>query len=189
MKIAMIGYGKMGHMIKEIAEQRGHEVKTIDSFDKTADFFAENSADVAKVVKECGADIAIDFTHPKSVIDNMKSILPTGIPLVVGTTGWYDRMDEVVKLVKDTKNNLFWAGNFSIGVNMFYRIVQEATRLMAQYEEYDVAVWEAHHNQKADSPSGTAIEIAKRPESKGKTIVALLPDSGDRYYSTDLFKD
>ena len=177
MKIAMIGYGKMGHMIKEIAEKRGHEVKTIDSFDKTADFFAENSADVAKVVKECGADIAIDFTHPKSVIDNMKAILPTGIPLVVGTTGWYDRMDEVVKLVKDTKNNLFWAGNFSIGVNMFYRIVQEATRLMAQYEEYDVAVWEAHHNQKADSPSGTAIEIAKRIMAENKRKTEMVDDA------------
>lgn len=177
MKIAMIGYGKMGHMIKDIAEKRGSEVITIDSFDKNADYLASNADDVAKAVKESNADIAIDFTHPSGVLGNMKAVLPLGIPLVVGTTGWYDKIEEVTKLVKDTNNNLFWAGNFSIGVNMFYRIVENATRLLSEYEEYDVAVWEAHHNQKADSPSGTAIEIARRIMAENKSKTEIVDDA------------
>mgnify|MGYP002627369123 CR=1 FL=1 len=85
--------------------------------------------------------------------------------------------DNYAYIVKNTNNNLFWAGNFSIGVNMFYRIVQEAASLMAQYEEYDVAVWEAHHNQKADSPSGTAIEIARRIMQENKTKTQIVDDA------------
>ena len=83
------------------------------------------------------------------------------MPIVVGTTGWTSRIKEVEELVKQNDNALFYAGNFSIGVNMFYRIIENASRLMAQYDEYDSAIWEAHHNQKADSPSGTALDIAK----------------------------
>ncbi|MCR5699666.1 MAG: 4-hydroxy-tetrahydrodipicolinate reductase, partial [Treponemataceae bacterium] len=177
MKIAMIGYGKMGHMIKEIAQKMGHEVVSIDAFDKTADYLAETPESVAKAVKECKADVAIEFTHPKSVLGNMKAIIPTKIPLVVGTTGWYDKMDEVEKLVKDSDGSLFWAGNFSIGVNMFYRIVENAARLMAQYDEYDTAIWEAHHNQKADSPSGTAIEIAKRVMAQMPSKTEIVDDA------------
>nr|MCR4790873.1 4-hydroxy-tetrahydrodipicolinate reductase [Treponemataceae bacterium] len=145
MIIAMVGYGKMGHMIQSIAEKRGNKVVTIDAFDKSADFLAESPEALAKAVKESKADVVIEFTHPKSVLGNMKAVLPTKIPLVVGTTGWYDHMDEVKKMVADSNNNLFWAGNFSIGVNMFYRIVENAARLMAQYDEYDTAIWEAHH--------------------------------------------
>ena len=173
----MIGYGKMGHMIKEIAEKRGNEVSTIDSFDKSADFFAQTPSEVALAVKKSGADVAIDFTHPNSVLGNMKAVLPTGVPLVVGTTGWYDKMSEVEKLVKDSNGSLFWAGNFSIGVNMFYRIVETAARLMSQYEEYDVAIWEAHHNQKADSPSGTALEIARRVMSQMSSKTEIVDDA------------
>ncbi|MGP1586780.1 MAG: 4-hydroxy-tetrahydrodipicolinate reductase [Treponemataceae bacterium] len=162
MKIAIVGLGKMGKMICNSAENRGHEIFSIDSFNKSADAIVTSSDQMIEAIKNSKADIAIEFTHPSSVISNINSILSCGIPMVVGTTGWYEHMNEVEKLVKTTKNNLFWAGNFSIGVNMFYRIVEQASKLMAEYSEYDVAVWEAHHNQKSDSPSGTAIEIAKR---------------------------
>lgn len=162
MKIAMIGYGKMGHIIENIAKTRGHNVFSIDSFDNGADFFAPTSEKVVQSLKQIDADIAIEFTHPSSVISNMQSVFSVNIPMVVGTTGWYNRMSEVEEMVKKSESTLFWAGNFSIGVNMFYRIVENATKLMSEYDEYDVAVTELHHNQKADSPSGTALEIARR---------------------------
>jgi len=162
MNIAMVGYGKMGHIIEGIALSRTHTVTTtIDNFAKDATARVSNPQELVEAVKKSSAQVIIEFTHPTAVMDNIKTLLPLGIPIVVGTTGWMNNIDEVRSLAKSCGGTLFYAANYSIGVNMFYRMVEEAARLMANYDEYDVALWEAHHRQKADSPSGTALDLAK----------------------------
>lgn len=165
MKIALVGYGKMGHMIEQCALRDGHEiVATIDTFANDASVKVDNgdTAAIVRAVKSSGAEGIIEFTHPAVVIENIKALLPLGLPLVVGTTGWNDKHEEIAAFAKEVGGTIMTAGNFSIGVNMFYKIVEEAAKIMADYSDYDVATWEAHHNQKADSPSGTALEIARR---------------------------
>lgn len=165
MKIALVGYGKMGHMIEQSARRAGHEVVvTVDvaADDATVKVPTNDGAAVARAVKSSGADGIIEFTHPAAVMGNIKALLPLALPLVVGTTGWNDKKSEVDALAKEVGGAVMTAANFSIGVNMFYKIVEEAAKIMAEYSMYDVATWEAHHNQKADSPSGTALEIARR---------------------------
>ena len=165
MKIALVGFGKMGHIIKTSAEELGHEiVATIDVFapDASVKLQAGDYNSLVNAVKESKADGIIEFSHPSAVMDNIKCLLPLGIPIVVGTTGWNDKQSEVEKLAAECGGIIMTSPNFSIGVNMFYKIVEEAAKLMSGYAEYDVAEWEMHHNQKADSPSGTAIEIAHR---------------------------
>lgn len=174
MKIALVGYGKMGHMIEQCAKDAGHEVTAkIDVMAKDATCLVPAGDGVAlmEAVKKSGADGVIEFSHPSSVISNLKALIPLKLPVVVGTTGWAAYEKEIEELCSKTDGTIMLSSNFSIGVNMFYKIVQEAARIMAEYKDYDVAVWEAHHNQKADSPSGTALEIAKRimAENKDKT--------------------
>ncbi|MCR5613344.1 4-hydroxy-tetrahydrodipicolinate reductase [Treponema sp.] len=164
MKIAIVGFGKMGHMIKNSAENFGHEVvATVDVISKDAtDVVAQGDyAAVAEAVKKSGAEGIIEFSHPSSVIGNITALLPLGLPLVVGTTGWNDKKDEIAKLAASCGGTIMTSANFSIGVNMLYKIIEEAAKLMSQFDEYDASVFEAHHNQKADSPSGTALDIAK----------------------------
>lgn len=165
MRIALVGYGKMGHMIEEAARERGHEiVATIDVMAKDASVLVASGdgAAVAEAVRNSGADGVIEFSHPLSVVGNLTSLVPLGIPVVVGTTGWSAQEGEIAALCASSNGTCVRSSNFSIGVNMFYKIVEEAAKLLSEYEEYDVAVWEAHHNQKADSPSGTALEVARR---------------------------
>lgn|SRR5574344_1127714 len=165
MKIALVGYGKMGHMIEAAAKAAGHEVvATIDvmSPDASVKVPAGDGAAVARAVKSSGADGVIEFSHPTAVMGNIRAILPLGIPLVVGTTGWTDKEKEVADFAAECGGTVMHSSNFSIGVNVFYKIVEEAAKLLSEYSEYDAAVWEMHHNQKADSPSGTALEIARR---------------------------
>lgn len=163
MKIAMIGYGKMGHMIAQAATLHGHEIVcSADPFAKDATCQTGDPATMVKAVLDSGAEGAIEFSHPASVFSNIRALVPAGIPLVVGTTGWHDRIDEVRRSVNEHGTSLLYSSNFSIGVNLFYRIVSEAARLMSAFDEYDVALFESHHNQKADSPSGTALDLARR---------------------------
>ena len=164
MKIALVGYGKMGHMIEQAAKRAGHEVVvTIDVIadDAKVKVAAGDTDSIVRAVKSSGAEGIIEFTHPTAVIANVRALLPLGLPLVVGTTGWNDKHAEIAEYAKQVGGTVMTAGNFSIGVNMFYKIVEEAAKLMAEYKDYDVATWEMHHNQKADSPSGTALEIAR----------------------------
>ena len=180
MKIALVGYGKMGHMIEQCAKRAGHEVvATIDTFaeDASNKVPAEDAEAVARAVKSSGAEGVIEFTHPTSVIANVKALLPLGLPLVVGTTGWNDKHAEIAEYAKKVGGTVMTAGNFSIGVNMFYKIVEEAAKIMAEYSDYDVAVWEAHHNQKADSPSGTALEVARRIMLGNKSKTEIVTDA------------
>jgi 4-hydroxy-tetrahydrodipicolinate reductase len=162
MKIALVGYGKMGHILEKAAISLGHQiVATIDPFAPDASVKVTKANEIAEAVQVSGAEGIIEFTHPKAVVENIKALVPLKLPLVVGTTGWYDNLDQIKAIVKKENSALFYSPNYSIGVNMFYKMVEHAASLMAQYEEYDCAVWEAHHNQKADSPSGTAISVAK----------------------------
>ncbi|MBR0155745.1 MAG: 4-hydroxy-tetrahydrodipicolinate reductase [Treponema sp.] len=164
MKIAIVGFGKMGHMIKSSAENFGHEVvATVDPVAKDADCKVEQGdyEAVAKAVKESGAEGIIEFSHPSAVMGNIKALIPLGLPLVIGTTGWNDKKDEIRNLLAQCNGIAMTSANFSIGVNLLYKIIDEAAKLVSAFDEYDASVFEIHHNQKADSPSGTALDIAK----------------------------
>lgn len=180
MKIALVGYGKMGHMIEGCAKEAGHEVvATVDVMAKDATNLVPSGDGnaVADAVKKSGAEGVVEFSHPLSVVGNLKALVPLGLPLVVGTTGWAKSEDEIASLCEKTGGTVMRSSNFSVGVNMFYKIVQEAAKIMAEYKDYDVAVWEAHHNQKADSPSGTALEIARRIMLENKTKTEIVTDA------------
>lgn len=180
MKIALVGYGKMGHMLEQTALNFGHEVvASIDPFapDATYRVPENDSGAVADAVRKCGAEGIIEFTSPKSVMANIEALLPLRLPLVVGSTGWNDKMQDVSAMAASCGGTVMHSANFSIGVNMFYRIVEEAAKLVNNFEEYDSAVWEMHHNQKADSPSGTAIDIAKRVLAGNKRKTELVTDA------------
>ena len=153
--IALIGYGKMGKIIRKLAEEKGHTIKVV------IDPNCENTIkDITAEALE-GVDVCIDFTHPSVIMDNIRKIASFGKNIVIGTTGWYDQMDEVKKIVEEAGIGLIWSGNFSIGVNAFFRIVENASKTFNNLDSYDAMVHEFHHNQKADSPSGTASMIGK----------------------------
>lgn len=169
MNIALVGYGQMGHMIHACAEKAGHKVVlTADVMASDASFIipSEDSTlakkSLAEAIKNSGAEGIIEFSHPSAVVNNIVTLLPLKLPMVVGTTGWKDKEAEVASYAASCGGTLMRSANFSVGVNMFYRIVEEAVKLMDEYAQYDVSTWEAHHVKKADSPSGTALEIARR---------------------------
>ncbi|MBW2992247.1 4-hydroxy-tetrahydrodipicolinate reductase [Candidatus Woesearchaeota archaeon] len=150
MNIAIIGYGKMGKTVEKLAKEKGHKiVSVIDP--KCPDVKKEITEEALKDV-----DVCIDFTHPDCIIDNITSIAKLGKNIVVGTTGWYDKMDEVKAIVEKNNIGMIWSGNFSIGVNAFFRIIESASKTFNNLDDYDVMVSEFHHKGKADSPSGTA---------------------------------
>lgn len=180
MRIALVGYGKMGHMIASCARSMKHEiVATIDvaAKDATNLVAAGDGAAVAAAVSASEPDGVIEFTHPNAVMENLKALLSLSIPVVCGTTGWAAHEAEIADLAAKTGGTVMRSSNFSIGVNTFYKIVEEAARLFAEYADYDVAVWEMHHNQKADSPSGTALEIARRVMSGNPTKTDVIADA------------
>lgn len=166
MKLALIGYGKMGKMIEQIAHARGHEIAVV--VDPFAHDFPSRALS-SKTVKEANfdsIDAAIEFTQPATAVENITALAKKKIPTVVGTTGWHDKMDEVRKAVETSGSSLLWASNFSIGVNLFYRIAWYAAELMNNFDEYDAGGFEVHHNKKMDSPSGTAKTLAEGVISK-----------------------
>ncbi len=171
MKIAIIGYGKMGLIIERIAKERKHDVVTIDPIVE-ADF-KEINADSMKNV-----DVCIDFTTPTVVLDNARACSTLGKNIVMGTTGWYEQIDEMKDIVKDV--GFIWSGNFSIGVNMFFRTVEETAKVVNKIPEYDISVFESHHNMKKDSPSGTAKMIADKIIKNVKRKDAIVTDKFDR---------
>lgn len=181
MKIALVGYGKMGHMLKTAAELRGHSIVcTVDLFAQDASCITGDPLKMVECITQSSVEGIIEFSHPASVIKNIKALIPIGLPLVVGTTGWHDDLQEIQKLVAQHKAAFLTASNFSVGVNLFYKMVSYAAHAMAQMEEYDVALFEAHHNQKADSPSGTALDIAKRLMENFPRKTKLVTDSFNR---------
>ena len=156
MKVAIVGFGKMGKNILSVMEEMGDEAAAIiDPI--SADGRVTHRVLNAESVKD--ADVIIDFSHPSSAMDNMIMYSHLGIPAVVGTTGWYSEKDKLISLLgEDAK--ILYSGNFSIGVAMFLKTVGFASRLMNKASEYDVSLREVHHTAKADSPSGTALMIA-----------------------------
>ncbi len=157
MNIALIGYGRMGKAIHEIAEAHGATVTLI--VDPTADVAHAKTIDEADF---SGVDCAIDYTHPDTAIENVQKLADKGVNIVMGTTGWYDQEDKVRQIVEDAGIAFLWASNFSIGVHLFWKMLRKAGEIMNKYEEYDVYGHEFHHKMKADSPSGTAITTAKQ---------------------------
>ena len=152
MNIALIGYGKMGKTIEEIALQRGHHiVLTIDV--NTLDNFTNENLQQA--------DVAIEFTGPHSAVSNLTQCLEAGIPVVCGSTGWLQQWDEIKKLCTDKNGSLLYASNFSVGVNLFFELNKHLARLMNSHQEYEVSIEEIHHTEKKDAPSGTAITLAE----------------------------
>lgn len=152
MKIALIGYGKMGKIIEQIALDRGHEIVL------TIDITNQHELTVENLRK---ADVAIEFTVPASAIPNYKLCFEAGIPVVSGTTGWLDRKAEVLEEMNKHNGTFFYASNFSLGVNLFFALNKKLAALMANRPEYDITMEEVHHTQKLDAPSGTAITLAE----------------------------
>lgn len=150
MKIALIGYGKMGKTIENIAIQRGHEV--------VLKLDINNPEDFEKLPQ---ADVAIEFTRPESAVSNLEKCIAAGVPVVCGTTGWLKHFDDISAQVKARNSGFFYASNYSIGVNIFFEINRKLAEMMQTQPQYDVKMEEIHHTQKLDAPSGTAITLAE----------------------------
>jgi 4-hydroxy-tetrahydrodipicolinate reductase len=153
MKIALIGYGKMGKAIEEVAVHRGHEIVLKIDQPNLQDFTKENLSK---------ADVAIEFTGPQSAFENVKKCLEFGVPVVCGSTGWTERMDEIKKICTDKNGCFIFSSNYSVGVNIFFEVNKKLAALMAPHKEYEVILEETHHTQKKDAPSGTAITLAEQ---------------------------
>jgi len=169
MKIALLGYGKMGRAIEEIAQQKGHEiVLAID--DRNLDDLSE------KNIRK--ADVAIEFTTPESAVNNILFCFRTGVPVVCGTTGWLSHLSDVEDQCRQSGGAFLYASNFSIGVNVFFELNKRLARIMGKLPEYDVTIEEIHHTQKKDAPSGTAITLAEG-------IIEAVPGKKQWVLSTD----
>lgn len=153
MKIALIGHGNMGQFIERLAREAGDEVVLIVDEHNRAGLTA---ADLAE------ADVAIEFTRPESAVANIDLVLAAGVPIVVGTTGWLAELPAVRERVSAAGGALFWASNFSVGVNAFFAAAARAAELVNKYGGYTASVEEIHHTRKRDAPSGTGITLAER---------------------------
>ncbi len=167
MKIALCGYGKMGHEIETIARARNHDVVAVFDIDKPLS---------PEALKATPADAVIDFTQPDAVVTNVRVVSKSGTPIVIGTTGWEKERDKVSKMIADAGIACVYASNFSIGVNLFFKIVKEASKLLSS-ADYDVYITEAHHRMKKDFPSGTALRLSEEVlaglKSKTKVLSSL----------------
>ena len=148
MKIAILGYGRMGKTIEQIALDRNHEIvyKTSEKI---------NTEELQK------AEVAIDFSIPDAAFENITTCFKNNIPVVSGTTGWLDRYEEAVKICNENKGAFIYASNFSLGVNLFFQLNENLAKLMSKFKEYTVAIEEIHHTKKLDKPSGTAITLTE----------------------------
>lgn len=152
MKIALVGYGKMGKTIEQIARSRGHEIVSIIDINNPQDF--ESAAFKS-------AEVAIEFTTPATAFDNYMKCFAAGVPVVSGTTGWLEHLDEIKQMCKEKGKTFFYASNFSVGVNIFFAVNKYLAKIMNNFPSYDVRMTETHHIHKLDAPSGTAITLAE----------------------------
>jgi 4-hydroxy-tetrahydrodipicolinate reductase len=153
MNIALIGYGKMGKAIEEIALQRGHTIALKIDIDTLDQFTKENLGK---------ADVAIEFTGPHSAYDNVKKLVDFGVPTVCGSTGWLEKFDEIKNDFQKNNGAFIYASNFSVGVNIFFEVNKRLAALMKDHTDYEVQLTEIHHTAKTDAPSGTAITLAEQ---------------------------
>ncbi|MBT1704814.1 4-hydroxy-tetrahydrodipicolinate reductase [Chryseosolibacter indicus] len=149
MNIALVGYGKMGKTIERIALDRGHSI--------AARIDVNNQSDLENIK----ADAAIEFSHPDAAFNNVKRCIELGIPVVCGTTGWLERKPEIESLTKEKNGAFFYASNYSLGVNIFFKINEHLASMLKSFKQYEVALDEIHHTEKKDAPSGTAITLAE----------------------------
>ncbi len=154
MKLALVGYGKMGRMLEGLAPEAGFEVSArIDAGDELSGV--------------SGADVAIEFTQPEAAVGNLLRLAELGVPTVCGTTGWFSELDRVSQAVERGGSALVWSPNFSIGVNVFMRVAAEAARLLADEKQYGAWAWEIHHDAKKDAPSGTLLKLVEGMRAAG----------------------
>ena len=183
MKIALIGYGKMGKEIEQIAISRGHSVVLKIDVDNQHDLTAQNLAQ---------ADVAIEFTSPASAIGNYRICFDAGVPVVSGTTGWLDQKPMVEKECQAKNGCFFYASNFSLGVYLFFELNKILARMMKPFPQYDVSMTEIHHTQKLDAPSGTAITLAEGillENGSKKTWTNETPINKEELYIQSVRKD
>ncbi|WP_224484471.1 4-hydroxy-tetrahydrodipicolinate reductase [Robertkochia aurantiaca] len=174
MKIAILGYGKMGRMIETIARERGHDIVAVKK-DAKDDFHFN------------GAEVAIDFSVPDAAIENITSCFEQGVPVVSGTTGWLDNYGQVIEKCQEQNGAFIYASNFSLGVNIFFELNRHLSRLMKDQKSYTAAIEEIHHVHKLDAPSGTAITLAEDMiDNLGLKDWSLQPGSDDQLPVTSL---
>jgi 4-hydroxy-tetrahydrodipicolinate reductase len=149
MKIVLVGYGKMGKTIERVALERGHEI--------VAKIDVDNHHELTSVK----ADAAIEFSHPDAAFENIRQCIELGLPVVCGTTGWLSRKGEIEKLVREKEGAFFYASNYSLGVNIFFKLNEHLASMMKGFNNYNVEMEEIHHTEKKDAPSGTAITLAE----------------------------
>ncbi|WP_299625093.1 4-hydroxy-tetrahydrodipicolinate reductase [uncultured Tenacibaculum sp.] len=147
MKIALLGYGRMGKEIEKIAQERGHEIVIRDNGEETYDIKS--------------ADVAIDFSIPNAAFNNITNCFKNNVPVVSGTTGWLDKYDDALEICKANNGGFIYASNFSLGVNIFFELNNQLAKMMSALDQYKVDIEEIHHTKKLDAPSGTAITLAE----------------------------
>jgi 4-hydroxy-tetrahydrodipicolinate reductase len=174
MKIALIGYGKMGKAIEEIAIKNGHEIVLKITSENTSDFNIENMQQ---------ADVAIEFTNPHSAVANLKKCFDANVPVVCGSTGWLSDWNDIKNYCELKNGTLLFASNFSVGVNIFFELNKKLAALMNNRPEYNISIEEIHHTQKKDAPSGTAITLAegilKNNHNKEKWVLGEPENNAD----------
>ena len=201
MKAILVGYGKMGGLLEKRLKSRGHEIlAVVDPFCGGSALASgepvytslENALKGAAGKSLKDADAVIEFTRPDAAAENLLFLAREKIPVVAGTTGWYDRLPEISRAVESSRSALIWSSNFSLGVNLFFRIAAYAAKLADPFAEYDVAGVETHHNKKADSPSGTAKTLVERVLAqmtrKKKAVYEMLekPPAADEIHYASL---
>ena len=177
MNIAINGYGRMGKLIRNSALVRGHSVTAV--IDPFVDLPEVTSHELS-VASIGNAELVIDFTIPSSALKNIEIIAQAGANAVIGTTGWYESADRAKKIVSDAGTGLLWSGNFSLGVNVLFHLIEAAGKIMNKIPEYDCMVHEYHHSGKADSPSGTAVMISSILLSELERKKEIVTDSLSR---------
>jgi 4-hydroxy-tetrahydrodipicolinate reductase len=153
MRIALIGHGKMGHMVRALASERGHEVPVIIG-EAHENMAAERFPETLRM-----AEVAIDFSSASSVRRNVEACILAGIPIVEGTTGWNEKLSDIKFLIEESGGAMVFGANFSIGVNLFYKVAQYAAALFSKFPQYEAFIEEQHHSRKKDAPSGTALRL------------------------------
>lgn len=154
--LALLGHGKMGKAVESLAPQRGFEVKLV------LDEFSNRNYEAITAANFNGIDVCIDFTTPESAVENVRRVAALGCNLVVGTTGWHERVDQVRQIIDHAGVGMVYGANFSIGVQLFYRAAQAVSQVFKAYPAYEPYITEAHHRFKKDAPSGTAIELKRQ---------------------------
>jgi 4-hydroxy-tetrahydrodipicolinate reductase len=180
-KIALVGYGKMGREVEQVALSKGHSIVA------RCDPSLSGASDSVESASMEAADVCIEFTSPSAVLDNIRRIARMRKPLVVGTTGWYEHLAEAEAIVISNGGGLVYAPNFSLGVNLFYQLAETAAELFSHFEEYDVFGSETHHRQKVDSPSGTARKLGEVVLKKFTRKKRVITEALNRPIAADEF--